>query len=137
MKGPNSLVKCRVQISLPEKSNAASSPVPKSVQTVVPSVIGDGEQELLRPLTLLPSLTCFCQRTLPVWRSRQSNTKFPSASGLLMNTASSQMMGVAEDGPGKAADQRTFSVLLNVSGKLVSVVEPFRKGPRHCGQFSA
>jgi hypothetical protein len=111
--------------------------VPKSVQTVLPSVTGDGEARLLRPLVRLPVATCFCQSTFPVCRSMHSSNKFPSASGLLMNTASSQMMGVAELGPGRAADQRTLSVLLKVSGRLVSVVEPLRKGPRHCGQFSA
>src|SRR5665213_3292908 len=134
---PYSVAKFRAHSGCPEKSNAARSPVPNMTQTVLPSVTGDGEAMLLRPATRLPTATCFCQLIFPVCRSRQKSSRFSSSSGLVTKTESSQMIGVAWPVPGSGVDQRTFSVLLQVEGRLVSVVEPLRKGPRHCGQFSA
>jgi hypothetical protein len=47
------------------------------------------------------------------------------------------MTGVAPLGPGIGAVQAMFSVLLKVSGKPVSELEPSKFGPRHCGQLAA
>src|SRR6478672_8583953 len=106
--------------------------------TVLPSVTGDGVDMLLRgPLFRSPVATCFCQRTLPVLRSTQISDKFFSASGLVTKTVSFQIAGVAWLAPGIGTVHFTFSVVLHVSGRFFSVVEPLSAGPRHCGQFSA
>ena len=50
---------------------------------------------------------------------------------------SSQTAGVAPLKPGSGATHATPSVLLHWTGNPFSVVEPFKYGPRHWGQFSA
>src|SRR5579872_157942 len=99
--------------------------------------MGEGEAVLLRSDDRSPTATCCCQRTLPVGRSRQISKRFPLSSGLVTNTESSQTTGVAWLAPGRATDQSTLSLVVQLSGKPRSVVEPLRNGPRHCGQFSA
>jgi hypothetical protein len=60
------------------------------------------------------------------------------SSAVVMNTTSSQMFGVAAAQLGSFARQITFSVSLQLTGRLLAVVlVPFRWGPRHCGQFAA
>ena len=56
-----------------------------------------------------------------------------------MKIASSQTIGVAplQELSAMSSVQTTFSVSLQVVGSPVSVVVPFRLGPRHCGQLSA
>ena len=53
------------------------------------------------------------------------------------NTRSPHTMGEEFPGPGKGTCQRTFSVLLHLSGSIFSVETPEPCGPRHAGQFSA
>jgi hypothetical protein len=48
-----------------------------------------------------------------------------------------EMIGVAPLGPGKGRTQAIFSLSLQEAGRLVSSVEPLKKGPRHCGQSVA
>src|SRR5438552_16591258 len=62
---------------------------------------------------------------------------FALSSPELTKTRSSQMIGVAAEGPGNCVDHFTFFVLENSVGRLPSVVDPLKKGPRHCVQFSA
>src|SRR5687768_3764469 len=47
------------------------------------------------------------------------------------------MIGVAAPRPGSSTDQRRLDLTSSLSGRLVSVVEPLRAGPRHWAQFSA
>ena len=63
--------------------------------------------------------------------------RFFSASGLETKTESPHTTGVAPLGPGIGVTHATPSVLLQVSGKPVSVVEPLKAGPRQWPQFSA
>src|SRR5205814_828833 len=58
------------------------------------------------------------------------------SSAELTNTRSSQMIGVAAEVPGSGAAHFTFLFLENSAGRFFSVLEPLKKGPRHCGQFS-
>src|SRR5690349_18648893 len=46
-------------------------------------------------------------------------------------------MGEEFPGPGKGTRQRTFSVLLHLSGSIFSDETPEPCGPRQAGQFSA
>src|ERR1035441_133519 len=60
-----------------------------------------------------------------------------SPSATLRKTLFPQTIGVAPDLPGISSFQAMFSVALQCRGRLVSVLTPFKEGPRHCGQFSA
>src|SRR5260221_616737 len=88
------------------------------------------------PLVMSPVLICFCQRTFPVFRSRQNRSRFFSASGLETKMESPHTAGVAPLGPGRGAAHLTVS-LVQVVGNPISVEVPLKAGPRHCGQFSA
>src|SRR5947208_10554186 len=78
------------------------------------------------------------QSNLPVVRSRHiARNALALSSPELTKTRSSQMTGVAAEGPGSAATHFTSLVLENAVGRLASVVDPLKEGPRHCGQFSA
>src|ERR671915_39662 len=59
----------------------------------------------------------------------------PSAT--LRKIRSPQTIGVDPDHAGSASVHATPSVLDQRTGSLVSELNPFRSGPRHCGQFSA
>ncbi len=85
-----------------------------------------------------PSLALLSQRTLPVFRSRQSAAYrgLVSASVVETKTRSSQMAGVAALGPGNPTVHRAVS-RVHVCGSPFSSVEPLKCGPRHWGQFSA
>src|SRR5215813_2894277 len=50
---------------------------------------------------------------------------------------SPQMIGVAPLQLGSATRHVTFSSVVQRVGKFFSLLMPLRKGPRHCGQFSA
>ena len=52
------------------------------------------------------------------------------------NTVSPQMIGVAAAQLGSFVRQTTFSVVLQVTGRLDAELVPSRFGPRHCGQLS-
>src|ERR1700677_1829798 len=136
-KRPYSFPRLRFHNWFPAKSKAARSPVAKIANTLLPSVTGDGEAMLLRPLVRSPSATIFCQRTLPFFASRHNSARFFSASGLETKTESPQTTGVAPLGPGMGVTQATPFVLLQFSGRPVSVVEPLNAGPRQWPQFSA
>src|SRR3954462_12883357 len=47
------------------------------------------------------------------------------------------MIGVDPLHSGRASFQATFASAVHFSGRFVSLLTPFRRGPRHCGQFSA
>lgn len=99
-------------------------------------MIGDGEAMLFRDAFRSSPVSCR-QTTLPVAASRHRATRPPVfSSTLLTNTRSPHTIGVDPLWPGIGAAQATFSVRLNVAGRFVSVVEPLKNGPRHCGQFS-
>ena len=46
-------------------------------------------------------------------------------------------MGVAAEGPGRAAAHFTVSVFEKFSGRFFSLDEPLKFGPRQCGQSAA
>src|SRR6185369_16243759 len=136
-KRPYSAPRSRLQIWLPLKSKAATWPVANMATTILPSVTGEGEAMLLRPLSRLPCATAFFHRNAPLFASKQSNKRFFCSSGLDTKTEPFQTIGVAPLYPGKSTDHFTFSVLLHCTGRFVSALEPLKWGPRHCGQFSA
>jgi len=117
------------------------SPLPKVKKTLLPSVTGEGEAvgtRLVGDALITPTATVLRQSSLPVLRSMQiASRSFVFASVELTKTLSSQTIGVAALGPGSGAAQTTFSVLLHDSGSPLSVLDPLKEGPRHCGQFSA
>src|SRR5918992_819304 len=126
----------RAQRSLPAKSNALKIPVPVITHTCVPSVTGDGDDMFCLRTCLLPPPIGRLQSTLPLARStHQRNTPGPSAT--LRKIRSAQTIGVEPDHAGSASVHATPSVLDQRTGRLVSELNPFRSGPRHCGQFSA
>src|SRR5579862_5832656 len=59
-----------------------------------------------------------------------------SPSATFRNTRLPQTIGVAPDLAGMASFHAIFSETLQCSGRLFSLLMPFREGPRHCGQFS-
>ena len=133
-KGP----RLRSQSFLPPTSNATSSPVPKKKKTSLPSVTGDGEQELLYWPSVEYSLMSARQSCRPVLRSRQiAACCFVLASAAVTKTRSPQMTGVAADEPGRSTAHFTPSVLLNLPGRPFSGLEPLCSGPRQLDQFSA
>src|SRR5256885_4453121 len=86
----------------------------------------------------MPTPTSCFQSALPLVRSMQMASRvFATGSTELTKTRFSQTIGVAAEGPGISAAQRTFSVLENRAGKPVSLLDPLKNGPRHWGQFSA
>src|SRR5688572_18463939 len=91
----------------------------------------------VRPLVMSPTPSCFCQRTLPSFRSRQRSKRSLFASGLETKIESPETIGVAPENPGSGAVHRTPSVALTVSGKFVSDDDPLKAGPRQCGQSAA
>src|SRR5207248_3715382 len=106
--------------------------------TSLPSVTGEGEAKLLFSSRPMPTPVSCCQSVLPVARSRHSAWSVPACwSTELTKTRPSQITGVAAEGPGRSATHFTFSVFEKRGGRPFSVVEPLKKGPRHCGQFSA
>ena len=92
----------------------------------------------VRPLVWSPVASCFCQRTLPSFRSRQSRSRFLFASGLETKIVSPQTHGVEPLKPGSgiapldAGGRAPFG-----SESLSRRVDPLNAGPRQCGQFSA
>ena len=56
------------------------------------------------------------------------------ASSALTKIRFSQTIGVPAPGPASGTDQARFLSLSSLSGRPVAVLEPFRNGPRHCGQ---
>src|SRR5687767_2442309 len=128
----------RSQSLRPETSNATRSPVPKKKKTSLPSVMGDGEQELLYWPSVVNSVRSARQSCFPVSRSRHKAACLPVAgSAAGRNTRFSQITGVAAAGPGVTKAHLTFSVLLNFSGSPFSGLEPLCDSPRQLGQFSA
>src|SRR5262245_1930943 len=77
------------------------------------------------------------QSSLPSFRERQISHCSFCGSGLITNTRSPQIIGVAPEMPGRSAAHFTPSVGLNCVGKALAGAVPFNAGPRHCGQFSA
>src|SRR5438477_9173147 len=57
--------------------------------------------------------------------------------GCVMNTRSPHTIGVEFPRSGSGVFHRTFSVALQCSGRLVSVVTPVPSGPRQLGQLPA
>src|SRR3954464_12343877 len=106
--------------------------------TFWPSVVGEGEAKLLFSSRRMPSPTFSDQRTLPLLRSRAMARSVLEALSIEdTKTWLPQMMGELAAGPGMGALPATFSVFDHLAGRFFSVVEPLKKGPRHCGQFSA
>src|SRR5687767_4899137 len=126
----------RDQSSLPAKSNPLITPVPVITQTPAPSVTGDGVDMFCLRIRLLPPPSSRFQTTAPVARSTaQRNISLPADT--LRKMRSPQTIGVDADHAGIASFQAMFSVLLHLTGRLVSPLAPLSIGPRHCGQFSA
>src|SRR5215813_4115281 len=98
----------RDQTSLPEKSNAFSTPVPVITQTVVPSVTGEGDDMFCLRIFTLPPPSGFFQAASPFVRSTHQRKRL-SPSATLRKTRSPQMIGVAPVQPGIASFQVTFS----------------------------
>jgi hypothetical protein len=122
---------------LPEKSNAASCPVPTIVHTVSPSVTGEGEVLLPRPFASAPpAIFCF-HATLPVLRSTAMSHCLFSGSGLITKTSPPETIGVAPLMPGRSSDHFTPSVWLHFDGRFFSGEVPLNSGPRHCCQSPA
>src|SRR2546428_14009922 len=93
---------------------------------------------LLRSLEVKPRPASFRQRTLPSLRSRQrARSFFDWASRARTRTLGPQTIGVPLPGPGSWVDQARLLSLSSLSGRLAAALEPFRNGPRHCGQFVA
>src|SRR5579875_3092791 len=61
----------------------------------------------------------------------------PWESALVRNRRDPQTIGVEPPMPGRGKLQAMFSVVLQRAGRLVSVLMPSPRGPRHCGQLSA
>src|SRR6266404_4824365 len=74
----------------------------------------------------------------PPFRSKQrARSVLLFSSVELTKTESPQIIGVAADGPGNAADHLTFCVLENSTGRFFSLLDPLKYVPRQCAQFSA
>jgi hypothetical protein len=111
--------------------------VPTSAQTVLPSVTGEGDVLLPRPLLSAPSAMLRFHATLPVFRSAAMSHCLLSASGLMTKTSPPETIGVAPLTPGMSSDHFTPSVVLHFDGRPVSGEVPLKSGPRHCAQSAA
>src|SRR5688572_8703332 len=138
-------------------------PLPETIHTWVPSVTGEGEDELCLVRNSFPRSKVLRQSSSPVWRERQSSRRScppgpdvaeprlisrrnrssidsspPSREGVLRKILSPQTTG---DEPLQAGISRfhlMFCVALHVSGRFRAVVVvPSPWGPRQLGQWLA
>src|SRR4029079_13769493 len=104
------------------------------MKTFLPSVTGEGEAMLPRPFSMFPVAICFCQRTLPSFRSMQKRSRFLFGSGDDTKIESPQTAGVAPLMPGSGVFHFTPLVSFHVSGRSFSGEDPLNAGPRQCAQ---
>src|SRR5260221_4214700 len=77
-----------------------------------------------------------CQSSLPFARSKHMSVRrFSFSTAWATNTRSPQTIGEELPGPGNSTRQRTFSLLLHLSGRFSSNETPLPSGPRQFGQL--
>src|SRR5215468_1867064 len=105
-------------------------------KTFVPSVTGDGDDMFCLRILTLPLPSCFFQTTSPFLRSTHQRKRL-SPSATFRKIRLRQMIGVEPLQLGRANFQTIFSSVDHFAGRFFSALQPFKLGPRHCGQFSA
>src|SRR3954468_18333668 len=132
----------RAHSSVPAKSNALSTPVPVITHTDWPSVTGEGDDMFCLRSWWLPPPSGRCHRIAPLVRSMHHKFSVTgcvdrSSSATLRKIRLPQTIGVDPENDGIASFHATFSVVVHLSGRFLSVLTPLRDGPRQLGQSSA
>jgi hypothetical protein len=105
-----------------------------------PSVTGEGVQGGLSSWvgSFSFQVTPDCQSNLPVRRSKHITVRrVPVSIAWVMKTRPPHTTGVELPRSGNATRQRTFSFVLQRSGRFFPAATPLPSGPRKPGQFAA